>query len=268
MDINIFISSTFNDMHAERDCIRKYVIPRLKEALDQHKVNIQVTDLRWGVDTSTVDEKERESKVLHVCVDAIQKTKPYFIALLGERYGWVPSVERVKKLKSTLSSKLQTTLGDVDQAISVTEMEIQLGAIGNDNLLQHSFFCFRRYDSYEGMTDENKQYYIDKFSQDPQQQRNGHLLDQLKNRIKTKCGQAHLNDHVIEYSAKWNSQKQTFEQLEEFGNMLYNSLLDDIQQQLFKGQKCKDIINQETDEMLISHFIAAHVEVLKAGKIL
>ena len=162
MNVSIFISSTFNDMHAERDYIRKKVIPKLIDELAQYQVNIQVTDLRWGVNTLTVDEGEREAKVLHVCVDALQNTKPYFIALLGERYGWVPSIEKIKMVKSSLSSDLQTTLGDLEHTISVTEMEIRLGAIGKDSLLNHSFFCFRNYESYEGMTVIEKQEYIDR----------------------------------------------------------------------------------------------------------
>ncbi len=49
--INIFISSTFNDMQSERDFIRKHIVPKLKEQLAEHHISVQVTDLRWGVDT-------------------------------------------------------------------------------------------------------------------------------------------------------------------------------------------------------------------------
>ena len=43
-------------------------------------------DLRWGI----TDEQKSEGKVLPICLDEIQRCRPYFIGLLGERYGWVP----------------------------------------------------------------------------------------------------------------------------------------------------------------------------------
>ena len=43
--ISIFISSTFNDMQAERDYIRKYIVPRLNEELEQYCVVVQTVDL-------------------------------------------------------------------------------------------------------------------------------------------------------------------------------------------------------------------------------
>ena len=260
MNVSIFISSTFNDMHAERDYIRKKVIPKLIDELAQYQVNIQVTDLRWGVNTLTVDEGEREAKVLHVCVDALQNTKPYFIALLGERYGWVPSIEKIKMVKSSLSSDLQTTLGDLEHTISVTEMEIRLGAIGKDSLLNHSFFCFRNYESYEGMTVIEKQEYIDRLSNNPQQKNNSVLLEHLKDRIRTQCEQAQLNDHIIEYTAKWNPKRHTFEQLNSFGDMLYDRILYDVKRDLLKEKQNFDNEIQERDDIFLSNFIASHKE--------
>ena len=64
-NINIFISSTFNDMQSERDIIRKQIVRKLQEELAEYHVSIQVTDLRWGVDTFNVDEGERESEDDH-----------------------------------------------------------------------------------------------------------------------------------------------------------------------------------------------------------
>lgn len=140
--ISIFISSTFNDMQSERDYIRKFVIPRLSEELSSYKIYLQVTDLRWGIDTHETDENEREAKVLHVCMNAIRNNRPYFIALLGERYGWVPPLNRVRSVVNSLAPEEQILLGKIDEAKSVTEMEILLGAIGSSELLPHSFFLF------------------------------------------------------------------------------------------------------------------------------
>lgn len=261
MNINVFISSTFNDMQAERDYICKKIIPKLRDELAQYQVNVNVTDLRWGVDTLTVDENEREAKVLHVCVDALRNTKPYFIALIGHRYGWVPSFEKINNIKLTLNQEFQDALGELEHAISVTEMEIRLGAIGNENLLQHSFFCFRSDESYEGMTDEYKQQYIDDYSPDSRQKDNRCFLESLTTRIKDICDRANLKNHIINYKAKWDSKKNIFTQLENFGDELYDRILDDVKQKINRAnQQVDDVIQQDSEELLFSNFIASHID--------
>ena len=47
--IRLFISSTFRDMHAERDHLVRVVFPELKEKCRKHRVNLVDVDLRWGV---------------------------------------------------------------------------------------------------------------------------------------------------------------------------------------------------------------------------
>ena len=41
-------------------------------------------DLRWGI------TDEQKGEVLPICLAEIERCRPYFIGLLGERYGWVP----------------------------------------------------------------------------------------------------------------------------------------------------------------------------------
>lgn len=45
----MFISSTFNDMRAERHHLVKVVFPKLREKLERHRIHIVDIDLRWGV---------------------------------------------------------------------------------------------------------------------------------------------------------------------------------------------------------------------------
>lgn len=47
--VSIFISSTFNDMHAERDYLVKDVFPELREWCEERKIHLMDVDLRWGV---------------------------------------------------------------------------------------------------------------------------------------------------------------------------------------------------------------------------
>ena len=46
--VHIFISSTFNDMHAERDYLVKEVFPELRDWCEERKLRLVDIDLRWG----------------------------------------------------------------------------------------------------------------------------------------------------------------------------------------------------------------------------
>jgi hypothetical protein len=130
--IRVFVSSTFADMHAEREELVKRVFPELRRRCDSRGVVWSEVDLRWGV----TDEQKAEGKVLPICLAEIQKCRPYFIGLLGERYGWVPDaidpelVEREPWLKKQAGR-------------SVTELEILHGVLNDPAMAEHSFFYFR-----------------------------------------------------------------------------------------------------------------------------
>jgi len=84
--IRVFISSTFRDMKEDRDYLVKFIFPQLRKLCESRGVTWGEVDLRWGVP----DEKVAEGKALPICLEEIRRCRPYFIGLLGERYGWVP----------------------------------------------------------------------------------------------------------------------------------------------------------------------------------
>jgi hypothetical protein len=47
--VHVFISSTFNDMDAERDYLVKRVFPELQDWCERRKLRLVDVDLRWGV---------------------------------------------------------------------------------------------------------------------------------------------------------------------------------------------------------------------------
>jgi hypothetical protein len=81
--IRVFISSTFRDMHAERDHLVRFVFPRLRELLLPRRIHLIDVDLRWGV--------TREQDATEVCREIIVECRPRFLCMLGGRYGEVPS---------------------------------------------------------------------------------------------------------------------------------------------------------------------------------
>ena len=84
--VRVFVSSTFKDMHAEREELIKRIFPQLRKLCEQRGVTWTEVDLRWGI----TDEQKAEGKVLPICLEEIKRCRPFFIGLLGERYGWVP----------------------------------------------------------------------------------------------------------------------------------------------------------------------------------
>lgn len=92
----VFVSSTFNDMKAERDALQARVFPKLQELCLQNGSRFQAIDLRWGVS----DEAALDQKAVPICMAEIQRCQEVspslnFIALLGNRYGWQPPPYRI-----------------------------------------------------------------------------------------------------------------------------------------------------------------------------
>ena len=87
----IFVSSTFKDMHFERDAIQEITVPLLKEKALKFGESVSFCDLRWGINTADLDSEEGSFKVLDVCLDEIDRCKPPMVVILGDRYGWIPS---------------------------------------------------------------------------------------------------------------------------------------------------------------------------------
>ena len=84
--VRVFVSSTFRDMHRERDILTKHVFPQLRKLCEERGVGFVDVDLRWGV----TEEQTQRGEVLPICLAEIDRCRPYFIGLLSERYGWVP----------------------------------------------------------------------------------------------------------------------------------------------------------------------------------
>lgn len=118
-NVYVFISSTFNDMHAERDYLVKKVFPQLSAWCAARKLRLVDIDLRWGVSEADATENKR---VVQVCLDRIDECRPFFLCFLGQRRGWVPAKEDIGAETYHIYQKLEEA-GYAGHA-SVTEMEI------------------------------------------------------------------------------------------------------------------------------------------------
>ena len=95
-EIRVFLSSTFQDMEAERDYLLTHVFPVFRALCLERLVTFTEIDLRWGI----TEEETKNGHTVQVCLNEIDRCReikppPFFIGFLGERYGWVPKPEEV-----------------------------------------------------------------------------------------------------------------------------------------------------------------------------
>jgi hypothetical protein len=118
-NVHVFISSTFNDMHAERDYLVKRVFPQLSAWCEERRLHLVDIDLRWGVSEADATKNKR---VVQVCLDRIDACRPFFLCLLGQRRGWVPDEGDISG--DTYENFPKLLEKHYAGSVSVTEMEI------------------------------------------------------------------------------------------------------------------------------------------------
>src|SRR5262245_10677549 len=92
--VRLFVSSTFRDMERERETLRREVFPLVRRACEERGASFFEIDLRWGV---TCEEAE-SGRVLSICLDEIDRCRPFVLGLIGGRYGWIdPKAAEVLK---------------------------------------------------------------------------------------------------------------------------------------------------------------------------
>ncbi len=130
--IRVFVSSTFRDMHAEREELVKRAFPQLRELCESRGVSWSEVDLRWGI----TEDQQARGEVLSICLEEIEECRPYFLGLLGERYGSIPS-----RLDPVLVAQ-EPWLQQYENR-SITELEIVHGVLRDPSMAGRAFFYFR-----------------------------------------------------------------------------------------------------------------------------
>ena len=120
--IRVFISSTFRDMQDERDELMKKTFPMLRRKAEERDVTLTELDLRWGI----TPEESESGKVIEICLREVENSVPFFIGIIGNRYGWIPSAGDIGK---SLKERFRQVERYVERQLSVTEMEMQFGVL-------------------------------------------------------------------------------------------------------------------------------------------
>lgn len=224
----IFISGTFRDMHAERDLVAGPVFRKLEEELAKYYTTLEAVDLRVGVETrSLADDHAKQALVLKVCLDDVKRCRPFLIVLIGDRYGWVPPIERAKAAAQEAGFE-RTVDGK-----SVTALEIEHGLWEAPDQQTRSRIYFRQLD-YTGMAEVDAILYSDERAAlshmvTPEERtdfadRAAKLRD-LKDALRK---DPLLRSRCRDYHARWDPTTKRVSGLEAFVTAVVDDLLPDM----------------------------------------
>lgn len=214
--VRVFISSTFHDMHAERDHLVKVVFPALRERLEKYRIHLIDIDLRWGV----TREQAENDQVLELCLQQIDECQ-FFIGMVGERYGWVPTKYSINTIENYEWIKHE-------EGKSILELEILHGALNNPKASSRAFFYFRDTVALKRIPgDIKKEIYIETNPEETKK------LSDLKERIRKRGFPFYI------YTAHWDSKAYCRSTkrygrlvgLKAFGNRVFDGLWGGIKKE-------------------------------------
>lgn len=142
--IRFFISSTFRDMQTERDAIHKSIYPVIREYGLERGVNVDICDLRWGIEfNSEWSEEESIAEIMKVCFTEVKDCKPHIVAMIGNYYGSkAPNKELIIDLWKSLGRSTSELPEDTD--ISLTQWELEFSFLSKSYSDTKSLCLFKR----------------------------------------------------------------------------------------------------------------------------
>ncbi|XP_061175870.1 uncharacterized protein LOC133184810 [Saccostrea echinata] len=145
-EIRVFVSSTFKDFSREREEIIKKSFREINRICAERGVFFTYVDLRWGISS----EQSSDGKTIAICLKEIERCRPYFLCLMGERFGWSQKSDSNDELLSkTYDYAVENypSLKWIDEHrynTSVTQLEVLHGVLNNIEMnTKRSFFYLR-----------------------------------------------------------------------------------------------------------------------------
>ena len=134
--IRVFISSTFQDLQDERTELIRKTFPRLREMAAQRDVTLTEVDLRWGINK----EDSESGKVMEICLREVQNSIPFFLGIIGNRYGWVPAP---KDISDIVKERFPRVPFYIERHLSATEIEMQFGVLDRTDVNMNAYFFIK-----------------------------------------------------------------------------------------------------------------------------
>ena len=229
--VRVFISSTFRDMHGERDLLTRFVFPELRARAHSRQIQLYEVDLRWGV----TEEDARHHRALQICLDEISRCN-YFLGLLGERYGWVLDEEMVRKVPDFEWVKEEGV------GCSITEIEIRHACLRDpESARNRAFFYFRDPAVVTSIPSKHRA----QFESETEETRE--KVERLKSEIRTSGLEVYDG-----YPSRWLGvleDKPMVGKLEDFGERVLHNLWNAVK---------RDFPDEETGVDPIAEATAAH----------
>lgn len=145
-EIRVFISSTFSDLDNERNYLVKNIFPQIRQRCKNRGHEFIELDLRWGI----TEEEAKQGKVIDICLKEIDRCYPFFIGIIGGRYGWIPNKVEIDKIKDKVDN--YSWLNEkVNEGLSITEIEIKHRLLKNEDLNESCLFFLKRIESVNSM---------------------------------------------------------------------------------------------------------------------
>lgn len=125
--IRVFLSSTFADMERERSYFNEVLTPKISRICNQRGVSFFSVDLRWGI----THEDQVNGQVLPICLGEIDKCRPYFIGIVGNRYGSVLETvpEHIARSIPWLTGKEGHSITELEMLYAVLDKEKSDGCV-------------------------------------------------------------------------------------------------------------------------------------------
>ena len=229
--VRVFISSTFRDMHGERDLLTRFVFPELRARAHSRQIQLYEVDLRWGV----TEEDARHHRALEICLDEISRCT-YFVGLLGERYGWV-----LKEHDLSRSPHLEW-VRESCTGRSITEIEMQHACLRDpEKAVDKAFFFFRDPSVITTIPDDSRSHFKSESNEAKES------IERLKSDIRTSGLEVYDG-----YPSRWLGvleDKPMVGGLEEFGQRVLHNIWNAIK---------RDYPDEETSLDPVAEAAVAH----------
>ncbi|XP_022091330.1 uncharacterized protein LOC110979639 [Acanthaster planci] len=145
-EIRIFVSSTFKDFKEEREVLIKKAFRELNRICLDRGVFFTYVDLRWGI----TESQTADGETISICLREIEKCRPYFVCLMGDRYGWSQTQHKPDKLlNKSFNYAIENfkPLEWIEQyryETSVTKLEIMHAALNDTEANEGRTFFYLR----------------------------------------------------------------------------------------------------------------------------
>ncbi|MEO6939015.1 MAG: tetratricopeptide repeat protein [Candidatus Kapaibacterium sp.] len=206
-EIRVFISSTFIDLFREREHLVKIIFPEIRHLCRERGIIFTEVDLRWGL----THEDSSFGRVISTCLSEIDRCRPFFVGLIGDRYGWIPDFRDIHKNAYLMEEHLWLEEAVLDGS-SLVEMEFNHAVLNSTEPMEGAYFYIRE-QSQEAMPAGEAPYY-------PLEENQGISLDLAHQKL------ARLKERVRESGRPTTN----FSSVEALGKQVRKDLLATIEQ--------------------------------------